>query len=72
MRRRNRHLLPTLPRATDLVLHNSDPARKAILITQPFADPLQYALLLLWLLFVLVQNAVDDTDERIELETDRR
>ena len=39
MRQRNKHLPPALSDTADVVLHNGDLARKAVLITQP----LEYA-----------------------------
>ena len=35
MRQRNKHLPPALSDTADVVLHNGDLARKAVLITQP-------------------------------------
>ena len=67
VRQRNEHLALTLPGSKDVVLHNCDPARKAILITQPLEDPLRCVPLLLRTPFILFQNTVDNADEGIEL-----
>jgi hypothetical protein len=37
----------TLPDATDVVLHDRDPAREAMLVTKPLEDPLRRVTLLL-------------------------
>ena len=56
----------------DVVLHNGDLARKAVLITQPLEYPLRCVTLLLRTILILFQDTVDNTDERIELRADRR
>ena len=65
MRQRNKHLPLTLPGAADVVLHNRDPAREAVLIAQPLEDPLRCVPLLLRTLFIFLQDTVDGTDEGI-------
>ena len=47
MRKRNKHLPPALSDTADVVLHNGDLARKAVLITQPLEYPLRCVTLLL-------------------------
>ena len=47
MRQRNKHLPPALSDTADVVLHNGDLARKAVLITQPLEYPLRCVTLLL-------------------------
>ena len=72
MRQRNKHLPPALSDTADVVLHNGDLARKAVLITQPLEYPLRCVTLLLRTILILFQDTVDNTDERIELRADRR
>jgi hypothetical protein len=72
VRQRNEHLTLMLPGTVDIVLHDRDPARKAILITQPLEDPLRGVPLLLRTLLILFQDAIDNTDEGIQLRTGRR
>ena len=72
MRQRDEHLSLSLPGTADVVLHNRDPAREAMFITQPLEDPLRCVPLLLRTLSILFHDAVDNTDEGIELWADRR
>ena len=58
--------------AADVILHDGKPSREAMLITQPLEDPLRCVPLLLRALFILLQDAVDNADEGIELGADRR
>src|SRR5258705_1331479 len=66
MHQRHEHLLRSLPPAGDIVLHNRDATREAVLVTHALEDPLRRVLLLLGNTFVVTQDLVDDGDERIE------
>jgi hypothetical protein len=66
MHQRHEHLLRSLPPAGDIVLHDRDATREAVLVTQALEDPLRRVLLLLGNTFVVTQDLVDDRDERIE------
>ena len=57
MHQRHEHLLRPLPPAGDVVLHDRDAAREAVLVPQPLEDPLRRVLLLLRPAFVLGQDA---------------
>ena len=57
----------TLPDAVDVIRHNFDPARKAMLIAQPLEDPLRGVPLLRRNLFIFFQDTVDNADKEIEL-----
>ena len=61
MRQRNKHLPPALSDTADVVLHNGDLARKAVLITQPLEYPLRCVTLLLRTILILFQDTVDNT-----------
>ena len=64
MRQRNKHLPPALSDTADVVLHNGDLARKAVLITQPLEYPLRCVTLLLRTILILFQDTVDNTDNK--------
>ena len=72
MRQRHEHLLRPLPPAGDILLHDRDAAREAVLVPQPLEDALGRVLLLLRPAFVLGQDAVDDGDEGAQLRLHRR
>jgi hypothetical protein len=60
MNQRDQHLLGTLPPARDVILHDRDATREAVLIPQPLENMFRCMLLLLWSAFVVGQDAVDD------------
>src|SRR3954471_20156908 len=47
MHQRDEHLLRSLPPAGHVILHDRDPTREAVLISQPLENPLRRMLLLL-------------------------
>ena len=72
MRQRYEHLLRPLPPAGNVVLHDGEAAREAVLVPQPLEDALGRMLLLLRPAFVPGQDAVDDGDECAQLRLHRR
>ena len=56
MRQRYEHLLRSLPPTGNVVLHNRDAAREAVLVAKPFKNPLRRVLLLLRPAFVVRQD----------------
>jgi len=72
MNQRDEHLLGSLPPARNVILHDRDAAREAVLIPQPLKYPLRRVLLLLRSAFVFGQDAIDDRNERIKLRPGRR
>jgi hypothetical protein len=72
MDQRHEHLLGPLPPSGDIVLHDRNATREAVLITQPLEEPLGRVMLLLVNAFVVSQDLVDDRDECIELRPHRR
>ena len=72
MGERDENLLLTLSHAADVVLHDRDPASKAVLVAQPIEDPLRGVTLLLRAALVFFENGVDHANERIELRAYRR
>jgi hypothetical protein len=72
MHQRHEHLLGPLPPSGDIVLHDRNATREAVLVTEPLEEPLGGVLLLLVNAFVVSQDLVDDGDEGIELRPHRR
>ena len=60
MDQRDEHLPLTLSDAADVVLHNRNPAREAMLVTKALEDPLRRVTLLLRTVLILFQDPVDD------------
>jgi hypothetical protein len=71
MRQRNEHLLATLVPAGHVVLHDRHPAGKAVLVPKPLVDPLRGMPLLGRASLVLIQDPLDDPDERLQLRSHR-
>ena len=61
----------TLTGRKDIVLHDRDATGKAVLIAQPFKDPLRRMPLLLVNKPVRLKNLVDNADKGIELRAGR-
>src|SRR4051812_22956520 len=55
-----------------VVLHNRQTASVAVLVAQTLEYPLRGVTLLRWTAFILFQDPVDDSHERIQLRTRRR
>jgi len=72
MRQRHEHLALTLPGRKDVILHDRDAAGKAVLITQPFKNPLRGMPLLLRDPGVGLKDLVNDPSERIKLRAANR
>ena len=68
----HKHLPLSLAGAADVVLHNRNPAREAMLVTKAFEDPLRRVTLLLRTVLILREDLLDDTGERVELGPDQR
>ena len=67
-----KHLLSPLMPAGHVVLHDRQPAGIAMLIPQPLEDPLRGVPLLRLTALILLQDPVDDPDERVQLRSRRR
>src|SRR3954471_10963092 len=68
---RHEHLAVPQPVRPNVVLYDGDPATVAVLVAQPFEDPLRGMTLLLWPPFISRQDRVDDPGKRIKLRTRR-
>jgi hypothetical protein len=72
MRQRHEHLPRPALLLPDIVGDDRDAAREPVLVPEPLKNPLRRMPLLLQLAFVVLQDLVDDRNERIELRTGRR
>jgi hypothetical protein len=72
MPQRHKHLAVPPPAHTHIVLNDGDAASVAVLIAQPFEDPLRRVPLLLRPSLVSCQDRIDDPGKRIQLRTRRR
>jgi hypothetical protein len=54
-----------LPPTGNVVLHDRDATREAVLVAKPLENPLRRVLLLLRPTFVVGQDIVDDCDEPV-------
>ena len=72
MHQRHEHLLASLTPTRDVILHDRDLARKAVLVAQTLEDALGCMPLLLRSLFVGSQDRIDDPHKRIELGPEGR
>ena len=69
---RHEHLALPLAAFVHVLLYNSDPARIAVLISQPLENPLGGVLLLGPLALILLQDPIDDPNVRVQLRPRRR
>ena len=67
MRQRQEHLFPTQSPGTYRVLDDRVTTREAVLVTQPFPDPLGRVPLLARCLLICLQNLLDDRQKRLDL-----
>ena len=72
MLQRHKHLLSPLTPAGDVILHNREAAREAVLVPETLKDPLRRMLLFPRARLVVEENPVDHRDERIKLRLGRR
>ena len=72
MLQRHKHLLSPLTPAGDVILHNREAAREALLVPETLKDPLRRMLLFPRARLVVEENPVDHRDERIKLRLGRR
>ncbi len=72
MAERYEHL--PLPKAAivHVILHDRQPAGKAVLVSKTLEDPLRRVTLLRRTALILLKNPVDDPDERVQLRARRR
>ena len=69
---RHKHLAMSQPMRLHVVLNDGDAAGVAVLVAQPFEDPLRRVPLLLRPSFIRRQDRVDDPGKRVQLRTRRR
>ena len=69
---RHKHLAVLHPVQPHVVPDNGDPATVAVLVTQPFEDPLRRVPLLPRPSLIRCQDRLDDPDKRIQLRSRRR
>src|SRR5271155_4927072 len=72
MLQRHKHLLSPMTPAGDVILHNREAAREAVLVPETLEDPLRRMLLFPRARLVVEENPVDHRDERIKLRLGRR
>ena len=72
MAQRHEHLALPQPALVHIVLHDRQPAGVAVLVPKPLEDPLRGVPLLRLTALILLQDLVDDPDERVQLRSRRR
>ena len=72
MAQRHEHLPLPQPTLVHIVLHDRQPAGVAVLVPKPLEDPLRGVPLLRLTALILLQDLVDDPDERVQLRSRRR
>ena len=72
MAQRHEHLALPQPPLVHVVLHDRQPAGVAVLVPKPLEDPLRGVPLLRRTALILLQDLVDDPDERVQLRSRRR
>ena len=69
---RQEHFALPLTLPPHIVLHDGQAADMAVLGAQPLEDPLRGVPLLRWMALIILQDLIDDADERVQLRPYRR